>query len=522
MDGQRSPVYAVQMRLRQLWAWLGPVRSRVRARFEVDARSLAAMRIVLGLTLLADLIYRAGYMTTFYTDQGVYPVAVYEATYGQYTGLSLHALSGELWLQQLLFVIAGLVAILFVLGYRTRLTGALSFVLLVSLQARNPTVLNGGDRLLMVVLFVSLLAPLGERWSIDALRRGSARASVASMATVAVLLQPLVVFTSNAILKHRGEKWYAGEALEIALKNDVMTILLGDIVVNYPTLVMVLNYAWVTLMAGSILWLLVPVGRLRAIAAVAYLSAFTGMMVNMTVGVFPLGLAAAVTPYLTAPFWETLTRRVPDSWSDRLPTAAALGPFSKPPLEHRLLDSLRERDHEFIASYSVAYARSFLTILGVIVIVWMLVFAAADITDRELPDEIDSPHLDQQSWGLYAPDPSEGYSWYVVEAGVGNETIIADLDGTADSYDHPDEAAATYTTFRHRKYMQKVRRSGKDDTTDRIAEAYTDWACRQVAAAHDRPVSNVSVIQVYQPSPLDGEYDGKRDIPIFESDCVAS
>jgi hypothetical protein len=254
---ERSPTDRLRARLDPVW-------SRIRSRFTVDTRSLAAMRIALGLTLLIDLLYRAGSMAQFYTDSGVYPLSVYEATYSQFTGLSIHALSGDLWFQQLLFVVAGLLAVAFILGYRTRLVGVLSLILLFSLHARNPGVLNGGDRLLRVILFVALTTPLGERWSVDALRRGSARSAVASFGTAAVLLQPLIVFVSNAILKHQGETWYAGEALEIALKNDVMTILLGDVLASYPTVMTVLNYGWITLLSGAVLFLLVPVGSGRS------------------------------------------------------------------------------------------------------------------------------------------------------------------------------------------------------------------------------------------------------------------
>jgi len=523
MDSRHRPrLQEARTRLRRFWDRLGPLRSRVRSRFAVDTRSLAAMRIALGLTLLVDLIHRAGSMGLFYTDQGVYPLAVYSVTWGSYNGLSLHALSGALWAQQLLFILAGLFAVAFALGYRTRLAGVISLILLFSLHARTPGVLNGGDRLLRVILFVGLTTPLGERWSIDALRRGSARSTVASFGTAAVLVQPLIVFVSNAILKHEGELWYAGEALEVALKNDVMTILLGDVVANYPTLTMVLNYGWIILLSGSVLFLLVPVGWPRALAALAYIGAFAGMLVTMTVGIFPLGLIAAVLPFLTAPFWDALTRRVPDGWRDRLPTAADLGPLRRPPVERRLLDGLRARGHAFAASYAVSYAQSLLTIIGLLVLIWMLMFASADVSDYSVPDEIDYDHLDQQSWGLYAPDPSESYSWYVVDAELGNETVIVDLEGTADGFDHPPDAAASYDTFRHRKYMQKVRRSSEDDTTDEVIEAYVDYACRQASADHDRPVDQVTLYRIYQPSPLDGDYDGTRTIPLIEWDCQAS
>ncbi|MEF8778937.1 MAG: HTTM domain-containing protein, partial [Natronomonas sp.] len=439
------------------------IRAFLIRRFRIDTRSLAAIRIALGITLLFDLVHRAGFIEMFYTDSGVYPVSAYETTYSQFTGVSLHALSGALWFQQVFFVVAGLFAVAFIVGYRTRLVGLVSLLLLFSLQARTPAVLNGGDRLLRVLLLVALVTPLGERWSIDALRRGSARSSVVGFTTAALLLQPLVVFTVNAIKKHRGETWYAGDALEIALHNDVMTIFLGDILVDYPTLLTVLNYGWVTLLSGSVVFLLLFVGRLRMAAALVYTSAFVGMATAITVGLFPLALTASILPFLPGLFWDRMRRYVPPAIGKRRPSPAALGPLSGPPIERRFLAFLRDSDHEFAASHIVAYGQSLVTILGFLILVWMLLFSVSNVAGQDVPDEIDYDHLDQQRWGLYAPDPGESYSWYISEADLANGSTVDALEGGEPNFDRPPDAAAEYDTFRLRKFMQAVRRSVADE-----------------------------------------------------------
>ncbi|WP_418283746.1 HTTM domain-containing protein [Halorubrum sp. DTA46] len=493
-----------------------PVRDRVRARFEVDARSLAAVRIALGVILLIDLIHRAGDIELFYTDNGAYPFTAYELTYTQYNGLSLHALSGDLWFQQLLFVCAGLFAVAFVLGYRTRLVGAVSFVLMVSLHARNPAVLNGGDRLFLVLFFVALVAPIGERWSIDALRRGSARTAIASFGTAALLVQPLVVFTANAIKKHAGDTWYAGEALQIAMANDTMTVLLGNVIADYPTLLTALNYGWVTLLSGSVLFLLLPVGRVRMVAALVYIGAFLGMITSMTVGLFPLVLSASILPFLPGRFWDALARRVPAEWVDRLPSSADFGPLGRRPLEQRLFDALRARGHEGGVSYALAYGRSLLTVAGFMVFVWILVFAAADVTEHDVPAQIDHEHLDQQRWGLYAPNPSSSYSWYIPAAELADGSTIDARHGDSVSFDRPPDASKEYDTFRHRKFLQAVRSSDGGS----ISQGYADWMCRQAADHTDETVERVTVYRMIQPSPVNGEFDSDPTRrTVIEYDC---
>jgi len=498
---------------------LAPLWRHVRARFTVDTRALAAMRIALGLTLLGDLLHRAQYLELFYTDSGVYPLSAAEATYTQFNGLSVHALSGALWFQQLLFVLAGLLALAFILGYRTRLVGLLSLLLLFSLHARNPGVLNGGDRLLRVVLFVALVAPLGERWSVDALRRGSAREQVASFGTAAVLVQPIAVFTSNALQKHQGEHWYAGEGLEIALHNDTMTIFLGDVIVEYPALLTALNYAWVGLLAGSIVLLGLTTGWPRALAALAYVGAFTGMAATMAVGVFPFALTAAVLPFLTTPFWDALARRVPATLTDRLPDAGHLGPLGRPPVERRLLDRLRRAGQAPIADYTVAYGRALLTVAGAAVLVWVVLFTAVDLGGYDTPGA--STHLDQQQWGLYAPDPSDSYAWFVVEGELANGSSVDALDGGAVSYERPADAAAEYDSFRHRKYLQQVRDSGFGTNDGVIATNYATWACQRASSRQAGRVERVSVYRMYQESPIDGTYEEPLRQLVVRRDCAS-
>lgn len=495
------------------------VRDWVRTRFEIDTRSLAALRIALGLVILVDLVHRATALELFYTDAGVYPVAAYEGTYRRFTGLSIHAASGELWFQQLLFVVAGAFALALVAGYRTRLVGLVSLALLFSLHARNPAVLNGADRLLRVLLFVALFTPLGERWSIDALRRGSARSTVVGTTAAALLVQPVVVFTSNALLKSAGTTWYTGRGVAVAMANDVMTVHLGNYLSSYPTVLVALNWAWVTLLAGSVVFLLLTTGRLRAFFVLAYIGAFAGMLATMMVGLFPLVLTAAVIPYLPAPSWNAVAQVWPGRIGVPRPTAARLGPLGRPPVERRLLDALDERGYGSAAAAVRRTARATLTVAGVLLLAWMLVFSASHIAGVAVPEPIDSDHLDEQRWGLYTPNPARSYSWFVVEAEVeSGATVDAFGEGSVDR-SRPADAARKYETFRHRKFMESVSASGSGSYDGLVATSYADWACERANANHDGRVERVTVYELVQPSPIDGEYEPIDERTLIVREC---
>src|SRR5262245_9631729 len=115
--------------------------------FGLDVRSLAVLRMALGGILLADLWVRSSDFAAMYTDDGIAPVALLRSLTGG-GQWSLHLLSGAVWFQLTLFVVAALFALALLAGLRTRLATIASWALISSLHVRLPVVLNAGDTLL--------------------------------------------------------------------------------------------------------------------------------------------------------------------------------------------------------------------------------------------------------------------------------------------------------------------------------------------------------------------------------------
>lgn len=122
---------------------------------------------------------------------------------------------------EVIFHLGILVALLFTLGYRTRLMTLLQFIFVWSLFERNPGILNGGDNILRIVFIYLMFARLGEHFSIDSLRRGVRKSSLRSqvsailhnMAILASLIQVCFMYFSSGIYKVTGEMWQNGTAL---------------------------------------------------------------------------------------------------------------------------------------------------------------------------------------------------------------------------------------------------------------------------------------------------------------------
>nr|MBP9821355.1 hypothetical protein [Candidatus Paceibacterota bacterium] len=142
---------------------------KIRQWFSLDYRSLAVLRISVGITILVDLLQRTVDFRAFYSDSGVLPRSELLRIGNHTWDISLHTASGLASFEAILFILASLFAIMLIAGYRTRLAIIASWFLLISLHFRNPMILQGGDIVLRVVVFWMMFLPLNKIWSLDRL-----------------------------------------------------------------------------------------------------------------------------------------------------------------------------------------------------------------------------------------------------------------------------------------------------------------------------------------------------------------
>jgi predicted DCC family thiol-disulfide oxidoreductase YuxK len=170
--------------------------------FSIDLRALAFFRVFFGGIIFAYLIPKLMSVYAFYSDWGIAPRSSSVNLINNYF-LSFHLISGQTWVQVLLILLQMFFAVLLIFGYRTRFVTLVSWVFLVSLQNRNPFVLNYGDQLFRVLLFWAMFLPLGAVWSLDSIwsRREVKTKKWFSVGTVAILLQMVLFYVVNWFLK---------------------------------------------------------------------------------------------------------------------------------------------------------------------------------------------------------------------------------------------------------------------------------------------------------------------------------
>jgi hypothetical protein len=467
----------------------------LRPRLGIDPRALAAFRISLGLLVLVDLfVYRASGLVTFYSDAGVFPRSALQEVYPSFASLSLHAISGSPWLQITLFAVNGVVAFCLVFGYRSRLAALLTFVLLTSLHARNPHVINGGNMILLSLLLYGIALPLGSRWSVDARRRERAetRDRVLSVATAAILVHFVSIYAINAVLKYQSEPWMTGTAIQQIFRLHEFTTILGAALAEASTLLALTTWSWVVLLTASPLLVLFT-GRLRLALVAAFVSAQLGLAATVWLGIFPFVMIAALLLFAPPLAWDRLERAVSrtglssaiersyERAAGTLSRAAPSVPTVSAPVPAR---SPRVRRGTRTAG----------SVLVVCILVAFLSWQAIGAEFVEPAGLDEDGELTNGSWTFFAPNPPDSTGWFVVEATLeSGETIDPIAAGDA-GFDRPPNAEDPYPTTLWKQYGIDLQHA--DDTHYEPAAAYL---CERLDDAE-----TVTIHHAEQPVDADG------------------
>ncbi len=507
----------------------------------MDGRAIAAFRVLLGLTLLFDVGHRATDLRAFYTDAGVLPRSLLDANSGLTADLSLHALSGGAWSQALLFAFTGLLAIALVVGYRPRLAAALAAVLVFSLHWRNPHVLNAGDRLFRELLVLAVFLPLADRWAVRSTARGAPEdepvddtpganwldrvrwrggSRIATPATAAAMIHVVTLFFSNAGEKLAGDTWPTGEALDYAFRQDHMTILLGEVLVEYPVLLELGTYGWFGLLCSAPV-LLLTADRLRLVHCLAFLGAISGLALTMAIGLFPPSLAAGVVMFLPPRFWNAAermgtrlrrsvaTRR--EAWDASI--SAGVGDsiarlrrgarrFGKPLARFdRELDAAAAR---VVTPTARTLADRGWTISLVLLLCVVAVLSVGLLGWAQPVEPVADVSLEDYAWDVYAPDPGDDFGYLTVTAERADREAVDVLRGTSLSAPPPPDPSDRIPSFRWRKYT--VALFGTD--AEPYREAYAEYMCTRADERFDGTVTSIRITYTRHEFALPGAETG--------------
>lgn len=479
-------------------SWFRVVGVALRRRFSVDTRALAAFRIAAGTLVLADLlILRAPDVVAFYTDAGVLPAGTLATDYPVLSKLTVHTLAGSALGQALLIALGAALAVALLVGVRTRAATVGTWLMLVSLQARNPHVINGGDTLLLVLLFFGIFLPLGERWSLDALSSRSPGGTVggapsprrvASVATMGMLLQVVVVYASNVAFKMRSAAWTEGEAVRYVLAAEDWTVLLGDHLSQLPGLLVALNWVWLALLVASPLLVLLT-GWPRATVVAAFATVHLGMLVTLDIGLFSLVSIAALLPFLPPVGWDRLGAK-----------SSSTGARGPPSPDGDRGSSDRPERTEGVGPRPSSRARSLVSVgLALVLVTGALWHASAVGLLPQAPIADDAGRIGEHRWDMFAPHPPTTTDWYVAEATLTTGGSFDALQLAPVDWSPPEDASTRYPSTLWHRYFDRL-----STTSDAGEDDLAAYLCRRAAGHAEASVASVSLYRVQQPIALDG------------------
>ena len=479
--------------------YIGVCLFRVKEIFSLDLRSLALFRASFALLLLSDLVVRAQALLAHYSDLGVLPRELAAQYYRQPFFFSPHFLSGSPEAQAALFIIAAVCALLLLVGYKTRLATIVSWFLLISLQRRNPLVLQGGDILMRVALFWAMFLPWGKRYSVDGVRARArhTRNWYSSPWSAAFVLQIAFVYLFAGFLKNGVEWTREGSAIYYALSTDQFTKPFGYLLLQFPDLLRLLTLATLHFERFAPLLFFSPIFTrgLRLVAIAGFMVMHVGFMMSMHLGVFPWIGISTMLALLPSSFWNC-------AWCGgavgRVHHALRL---RTPPRARALLWSLKARVNTFIAArqrrkshLSFVHAKApaplhirlwrqgagaFGTALALSLIVLVLLWNIAELPRPpfEMPPvlrDIARTLYIGQRWAMFA-EPTREDGWYAI-LGTRADGSILDLfrDGATPSFEKPRSVATLYKTDRWRKYFMNLYQERHTD----YRQYYAAYLCR--------------------------------------------
>lgn len=438
--------------------------SVLRRPFVLDLRALALMRAAVAAVLLLDIGIRSTDLEAHYSNMGVLPISVLlDHAWTPYQ-FSLHASSGLWQVQAVLFGLAALLAVALLLGYQTRLVTALSWVLLVSVQNRNPLILQGGDDLLRMLLFWGFFLPWGRVYSLDARRRPApASLEYSSAATVALLVQLALVYWCTALLKNSPEWREEGTALYYALSLDQVLMPGGRLLYPHPDLMRMLTHVtfYVEMLLPFVLFIpwRVPFWRLLFVGVLW--GFHLGISLTLFVGLFFLINMASVLGLLPAGFMQWLETKL-------VPRYQRLGPALRARLAQPVSrwagwrTGVRVRVEATVELPDglvrlLQAAREGL-VLGLLAYVcwWNLdSIVSPEWTMREPLRWLGYLVRTDQHWGMFAPTVFKDDGWYILD---GTTTTGQHLDlnrqGRPTTYAKPASVMALFRNDRWRKYSE--------------------------------------------------------------------
>lgn len=285
--------------------------------FSLDTRSLGVYRLLLGLIVMCDVIYRLPDLTNFYTDVGLVPRTLFTTEMAMPWSFSLHLANGSLSFIVLMFVIHFILGLMLFLGYKTRWATVGCYIMAVSLHNRNWLVNNGGDDILRAMLLFSIFLPMNRTLSVDSAISGkdSEEKEFFSTWSFVFYLQAFLIYFVSYVLKDHPIWREELTAVFYSSRLDIFATPFGFWLRNFPNFqkgstlfTIILEWGGPILLLGAFLfqkhwW------KARCLTILCFVLLHLGIAATMWIGLFPYICITLWLIFIPGEVWDLWTER---------------------------------------------------------------------------------------------------------------------------------------------------------------------------------------------------------------------
>jgi hypothetical protein len=392
------------------------------------------MRIGIALLVIVDLCIRVSDLKAHYTNDGLWPNnLIYN--FGWNSGYwSLHALSGSIAFEIILFTVHFLVAFFLLLGYKTGLSSVLVWLLTISLHNRNLFILQSGDDLLRLVLLWGIFLPWQAHYSLDA-QRNPIKRKQNTLANFGYLFLIASVYFFSANLKSSPEWHNEGSAVYYALSLEQLRLPLGDLLYMHPTLLKIIT--WFTLYSEYFIAFLILIpskkGLFRFVAFVLIILLHSGIGLTLYVGLFFLISIVAAMGFIPA---------------------SAIDTFEKRFKIRRTVFTIQKRENSFTRTLNVS-------ICAILIFLCLMINLS---TVKWFPSELRNEFSYvsnivrlNQYWGMFSPGVLKKDGWFVYYGrdSIGRQWDLRRNENYVD-FSKPERIVSMYKNDRWRKLAENM------------------------------------------------------------------
>jgi hypothetical protein len=427
---------------------------------------------------VVDLLTRGwSGLEAHYADRGLLPRSALFEEFSHPWNWSLLFLSGRTEVIAGIFGVGAVAGVAMAVGFYTRLATFVCWMILISIQSRNPMIIHGGDVLLRQLLFWAMFVPLGARHSVDATREAPPQAPNRywSIGTVALLAQVVILYEFAFLHKTGKEWWPLGTAVQQAMQVDVFVWGLGLWLREHPLVMHYLTYLTLAVQSVGPIFLISPIypTLTRTIALVSLVGMHVGLGLSLDLGSFPWIDAAGMVPLIPAFYLDRMGGLFAAIDRGLRPIARALS---------ALADAASWRPAR---TWLVTPWLSRVTVVGMLAYVLAWNAASIERWNIAFPQNYTwIAHLTRtdQVWNMFSPRPMRDDGWYVMHGKLedGTEVDVYHATVGAPSKDKPADVPADYVDQRWRKYLMNL--WGKNNSGHRVY--YGRWLCRHWSDVH--------------------------------------